>query len=189
MAVLGTCIEYEITGGLLREDSTPIKPVSLYARCKNELHQRLRGDFAARGVALAWARIFYPYGEGEHPARIASSVISRIKAGETIFLKTPRSIKDYIHVDDAARALLATTDASYNGAINIGTGTGTQIESMARKIAELLGRPDLIGVPENPPTDPLDFVVADSSRLTELGWRPQVELEEGLRRLIQARAR
>jgi dTDP-6-deoxy-L-talose 4-dehydrogenase (NAD+) len=187
VTVLGTCIEYQITGQPLSEDETPIHPVSLYSRSKNQLHRVLRELFRPRGVSLTWARIFYPYGEGEHPARFASSVVSRIQAGENVFLKTPRSVKDYIHVSDVASALLKASEAWVDGAINIGTGEGVMIETMARQIAEQLGRPDLIQTPKEPVSDPLDFVVADATRLRGLGWRPQVGLEEGLRRLVEAR--
>ena len=63
------------------------------------------------------------------------------------------------------------------------------MEFIARRIATLLGRPELVLVPENPPSDPLDFVVADPAKLHAIGWKPQVELEQGLHRLIDAPTR
>lgn len=188
LTVLGTCIEYGITGRPLAEEVTPLNPVSPYARAKSELHRRLQAGFLPTSAALAWARIFYPYGEGEHPARLASSLIAKLRRGEPVALKTPRSTKDYIHADDVASALLAVIGQRFAGAINVGTGEGVTVEAIARKIGQLVGLPDLITVPENPPSDPLDFVVADATRLRSLGWRPQVPLAVGLRRLVEARA-
>lgn len=195
VTVLGTCIEYQITGQKLVEDVTPLAPASTYARCKCELHDTLLGRRLPTSgfrlptsTTLAWARIFYPYGEGEHPARLASSLIAKLRRGEVVSLKTPRSVKDYIHVDDLATALLSVVERRFNGAINIGTGEGVAVETIARELGLRLGRPDLIQMPAHPPVDPLDYVVADATRLRSLGWQAQVTLEAGLRRLVEARA-
>jgi dTDP-6-deoxy-L-talose 4-dehydrogenase (NAD+) len=190
VTVLGTCIEYRITGKKLVEDG-PIAPMAPYSCAKGELHWWLsdeKSPLVDRGLGLAWARVFYPYGEGEHPARLASSLIAKLRRGESVSLKTPRSTKDYIHVEDLAAGLLAVVERRYSGAINLGTGEGVAVEAIARELGRLIGRPELIQVPENPPADPLDYVVADAGRLRGLGWKPQVTLAAGLRRLVEARA-
>jgi dTDP-6-deoxy-L-talose 4-dehydrogenase (NAD+) len=180
---LGTCIEYQNTGDLLTEDKTPLAPSSTYARCKHELHDHLRSHLSEQHVPLTWARIFYPYGEREHPARLVSSLLARLRSGETIELKTPKSVKDYIHVEDVASALLKLARARFDGAVNVGTGVGVTVETIARRLAELIGRSELIKFPETPPYDPFDFVVADVTRIQALGWNPQIPLENGLKRL------
>jgi len=187
LTVLGTCIEYGMTGQRLHETHSPIAPVSPYARAKAELHSALAADLAGTGMGLAWARIFYPYGPGEHPARLASSLLTRVLAGESITLRTPRSTKDYLHRDDVGRALLAVAETQWNGPINIGTGEGVTIESLARTLAGLVGHPERVIVPPDAPRDPLDFVVADAGRLHSLGGRPEVGLVDGLRRLVEGR--
>jgi nucleoside-diphosphate-sugar epimerase len=136
-------------------------------------------------VSLTWARIFYPYGKGEHPQRLISTVIVKLLSGETVTLKTPCSIKDYIHADDVGSALLKLVEQGFNGSVNVGTGDAVSIETITRTLAELLGRPELICVPEKIPEDPLDFVVADATRLRSFGWRPEVPLEAGLRRQVK----
>lgn len=188
LTVLGTCIEYQITGQPLREDATPLAPQSVYARCKCELHEQLTARQQSgplTDTAIAWARIFYPYGDGEHPARLASSLIAKLRRGEPILLKTPGSKKDYIHVEDLAAALLSVVERRYHGTINVGTGVGVTVEKVAQTLGQLLRRPDLIQMPAGAPTDPLDYVVADAGRLRALGWHPQVALEAGLRRLVE----
>ncbi|MBM3876698.1 MAG: NAD(P)-dependent oxidoreductase [Verrucomicrobia bacterium] len=188
ITVLGTGIEYQITGQRLREDTTPLQPLSGYARSKCELHVQLaawRQDARLADLGLAWARIFYPYGAGEHPARLASSLIAKLRRGEPVQLKTPHSTKDYIHVDDVATALLTVLERRYCGAINVGTGVGVTVDTVAQKLGHLLGRADLVQPPTNAPANSLDYVVADAGRLHALGWRPQVALEAGLRRLVE----
>lgn len=184
IVVLGTCIEYPVTGLPLPESLAPA-PVSLYARSKDELHQRLTRRLAGSDTTLVWARLFYPYGPGEHPSRLCSSLVQRLRAGEAITLRTPHSTKDYIHIDDVGRALLTLASQRSSQTVNIGTGTGTSVLGLAQRIAGIVGRPDLVGWDDPPAPDPLHHVVADASRLRSLGWLPQVELEEGLRGLIR----
>jgi len=185
--VLGTCIEYRITGQPLREDEPPA-PESTYARCKDELHRRLTAPSTSPPLPLAWARLFYPYGPGEHPSRLASSLIARLRRSEPVVLNTPFSIKDYIYVDDVASALLRLLERRFHGVINLGTGQGVSVLTLAQTIAEIMGRPELVRWADPPAADSLYHVVADSSRLRSLGWFPQVGLEAGLRRLIDASA-
>ena len=187
LLALGTCIEYAITGGLLKEDETPVSPQSAYARAKVELHRRLLQDLQGSGVGLAWARIFYPYGPHEHPARLASSLIARIRAGEVLGLRTPRSTKDYIHEDDVGSALMTLAESGAEGTFNVGTGVGVTVEELARTLAGLAGRPDLVAVDAGARPDPLDYVVADASRIRGMGWTPRVSLVDGLRRLLESR--
>ena len=182
--VLGTCIEYAMTGHPFNEESTPLAPLSPYSRAKHQLHLQLRPLLADRRCSLAWARIFYPYGPGEHPARLTSSLIDRLRAGEPVRLKTPDSVKDYIHVADVASALLHLIRSDMDGAINIGNGVGIRIADLAHLIAGVLGHPELI---EEAPGErnPLDIIVSDNSRLLSLGWRPEVSLESGVQGMIQ----
>ncbi len=187
LVALGTCIEYAVTGAPAREDVTPLAPMSRYARAKVALHEGLRGCLGGMGVGLAWARIFYPYGPGEHPARLASSLIGRIRAGEPLRLRTPASTKDYIHRDDVGAALLRLACSGEEGAFNVGTGMGVTVEELARTLAGLAGRPELVVEEPGVVVDPLDHVVADAGRIKGLGWTPKVSLVDGLRGLLESR--
>lgn len=187
LVALGTCIEYAIDGRPLVEDATPLAPASPYARAKVELHRRLLEGLRGTGVSVAWARIFYPYGPGEHPARLASALITRFRAGEALRLRTPRSTKDYLHVDDVGDALMALARSPAEGAFNVGTGVGVTVEAFARTLAGLAGRPELVQADDSGVVDPLDHVVADASRLRALGWSPKVSLVDGLRRMLESR--
>jgi dTDP-6-deoxy-L-talose 4-dehydrogenase (NAD+) len=181
ITVLGTCLEYQITGGALTEDVTPVAPLSVYAQCKNQLHTILGNEkIWPQKTALAWARIFNAYGPGERPERFVSSLIMNIRAGKPALLKAPDSIRDFIYVDDVAKALLIIIERGFAGTINIGTGKGITVEAMARKVAALLGRPELIHLPPSRQSDSLHFVVADPARLRSLGWEPAVSLDTGL---------
>lgn len=180
---VGTCIEYQITNAPLSEAHTPLTPSTLYARCKNALRETLEAEARRDGWRFCWGRVFYPYGVGEHPARLCSALIQKLRRGEKLVLKTPHSTKDYIYIDDLAAAILLTAEQRYSGTINWGTGIGTSVRQIADAIAARLGRPDLVEELSPAEKDPLGFVVADATRLKSLGWRQQFTLEQGLQRL------
>jgi nucleoside-diphosphate-sugar epimerase len=113
-------------------------------------------------------------------------VLQKLRAGESIELKTPHSRKDYIYIDDLAAAILLTVERQFTGSINWGTGTGISVREIADTAARLLGNPELVtNAPQLAP-DPFDYVVADNQKLRQLGWQPTVSLEAGLRRMLAA---
>jgi nucleoside-diphosphate-sugar epimerase len=183
----GTCIEYRPSDRPLSEETSPIEPATNYARWKNALRLALEDEARTCGTRWAWGRVFYPYGAGEHPARLCSSIIHKLSRGEKIVLKTPESTKDYIYIDDLAAAFLRILEKSFQGAINMGTGTGVSVKSIANELARLLNRQGLVEELEPPQPDSLPYVVADATRLKSIGWSSAVPLAEGLRRLVEER--
>ena len=181
----GTCIEYQISDAPLSEDRTPLNPTTLYARCKNALRETLEAEAKKDGWHFCWGRIFYPYGVGEHPARLCSSLIQKLLRGETLSLNTPDSRKDYIYIEDLAAAILLTVEKKFAGTINWGAGGGISVCEIADIAALMLGRPVLVQNQNPPAADPFPFVVADAARLRQLGWQPQVDLKTGLTKLIK----
>jgi nucleoside-diphosphate-sugar epimerase len=185
---LGTCVEYQITNQPLSEERTPVIPTTTYARCKNELRLTMETDARQHGVVFCWGRVFYPYGPREHPSRLCSSIIQKLSRNEKIVLKTPDSTKDYIYIEDLASALLTVLEKKFSGPINLGTGIGVSVREIAHSLGEMMGKPQLIEEANPPEIDPLGFVVADASRLHQLGWRPSHDLRQGLQKLLDARA-
>lgn len=183
---VGTCIEYAPSKLPLSEATGVVLPLCAYAAAKNELRIALEQLAYAHEASWAWGRLFYPYGPGEHPQRLASSITRSLLKGEKVTLQTPDSIKDYIYISDVASAFLAVLEADLCGPINIGTGQGVAIREMARVIARLLNREELLSELSPPRQDNYPYVVADATKLMSLGWRPHCDLNTGLRNLIDS---
>jgi len=183
---LGTCIEYQISDQPLAEDRTPVNSTTTYARCKDQLRRALEAEAAKRGFVLCWGRVFYPYGPGEHPSRLCSSLAHRLLRGERVSLKTPDSTKDYIYIEDLASALLTVVEVKFAGTINLGTGTGVAVRQIAGSLGKLLGRPELVESAQKPEPDPFPHVVANAGRLKGLGWQPAWTMERGLEQVVKA---
>ncbi len=182
---LGTCAEYSPAPGLLDEETSQPRPATPYARAKDELRRWLQESLAGVDAPVAWARIFYPYGVGEHRDRVCSHILLELSAGRPVRLRTPHSMRDYIHVSDVAKALLRILETRYSGVVNVGTGAGVRIGELALTLGRLTGREHLVELPEPLGVDSTDCVVADVRRLSALGWKPEVPLESGLQGLIE----
>ncbi len=180
----GTCIEYRISNEKLSEDRTPIEPTTTYARWKNALRLALEEDARKDGFRFAWTRVFYPYGVGEHPARLCSSIIQKLGRGEKIELKTPNSTKDYIYIEDLASAFLTVLEKGFEGTVNLGTAIGITVKEIAQTLGQMMNRPELITEVNPPQIDPLGYVVSDNSKLLGLGWKPEHDLRKGLEKLL-----
>lgn len=91
---------------------------------------------------------------------------------------TPR--REFLHVDDLGDALLFLLD-HYDSptTINVGTGTDVTIRELAELVARTVGYKGAI-VQDTSKPDGTPRKLLDVSRLTELGWRATIGLEEGL---------
>ncbi len=178
---LGTCIEYGPSGEALVESKSAVAPANPYAKAKVALHEHWKAQFEATGMGFCWGRVFYPYGPGEPLDKLCAYLLRRLHAGEPIELRTPHSAKDYIHIDDLAGAVGHLIHQRAEGAVNLGSGEAVTVKDLACKAADTLGRDrDLVRVAAELSADPNPLVLADISRLRELGWEPSVGLSEGL---------
>lgn len=179
--VAGTCFEFDtsLNSGPLREDS-PTKPFTRYSVCKDTLRKAV----VARPNS-AWVRFFYLYGPDEHPERRIPAVIRSVLRGEPVNLAGGAERRDYLHVEDAARAVSDVAFSTIEGTVNVGSGKAPSTAEVLTKIGEIAGRPDLIrlGVLSEPPSE-APLIVADTSRLQSIGWTPKLDLAQGLKRTV-----
>ena len=89
-------------------------------------------------------------------------------------------LREFLHVEDLARACLMLLDKYDNSvAINIGSGQELSIKSLATLISRVVGfSGEFTFNPERPNGTPRKFL--DNTRISEFGWKPQVELEQGI---------
>lgn len=143
------------------------------------------------GVDVVIARPCHIYGSDiERDDRAFAQFLRKAKAGEDILLKSDGSqVRSYCHVDDCASALLYILLRGINGkAYNIANRDSVlSIKEQAELIAQTVGVKIMYDIPSNSESKGYSKVqraVLDSSLLESLGWRPQISLKEGLRRVL-----
>lgn len=93
--------------------------------------------------------------------------------------------RDYTYVGDIVSALIKAMGSDYVGSINIGTGVEATLLDIIEKIEKVLGRETL---KEHGPAklgEQRRNALANARAAEILGWRPEVDLEEGIRRTIE----
>lgn len=178
----GTCFEYDTELGYLSERSATL-PRSLYAASKLGLHLILNQLGKLTGMSVAWVRFFYLYGPYEDKRRLVSSVICSLLRGEEAKVTKGEQVRDFLHVEDVASAIVAVSRSDISGPVNIGSGNPVTVRDVVLKIGSIVGRLDLIALGAIPysGSDPR-FICADNRLLTEsTGWFPSYDLNNGLR--------
>jgi len=178
----GTCAEYHWDGDLLSETTTPLRPTTLYGVCKDATRRILEAYFTPRSIGFAWARFFFLYGPGEPMERLVPSVVSALLRREEARCSAGHQVRDFLHVADAAGAVVRLLQDDARGSFNVASGVPVAVKDVIGRIADKLGRPDLVRLGARKETQPeAPFVVASTQRLQgELGWRPRFDLDAGL---------
>ena len=181
----GSCAEYDWSAlgpnGIAREDRTPLVPATPYGRAKVAMFETMTERVFA-GASCAWGRIFFLYGEGEHPDRFVPSIARRLLSGQQADLTSGRQVRDLMDVRDVGRAFAELTLGVSTGAINIATGAGVKLMDVAKTLAGEIGRPELlrIGAIPDRPNEPPALVAAVKRLTREVGFRPRWNLDDGL---------
>jgi nucleoside-diphosphate-sugar epimerase len=182
----GTCAEYDWSCEVLSEISTPLIPATLYGTAKASLFQLLTAAAQQGGPAFAWGRLFFPYGPRESVGRLLPDVIAGLLSGREVVVSEGQQVRDFIYVDDAARAFAALVDSTLIGPVNIASGIGISVRTIVETTAALVGRPELVryGMRMAQPGEPT-HMVADARLLREQLVCPAiVGLEDGLGRTV-----
>ena len=127
----------------------------------------------------------------ERMERVIPLFIRRLRHGEPVTVYGREKVLDFTYVDDCVSGIVAgierlVTGAVVNETINLAYGEGNTLVRMAELIADALDVPDAqINVEPAKRVGEVSRYVADISRAQELlGYRPQVPLDEGIRRAV-----
>lgn len=180
--VAGTCAEYGVSDHPHRENEEPA-PSTLYGQEKNLLRTALEEESGKLGFDLFWARIFYPYGPAEHPDRLISFLIRNALEGKDSVLKQPQAVRDYIHVEDLARAFLLLAEKGHPGIYNVASGHGVRLSELRDLVLGAFGSASKTTLKDRLPGG-VDSVIADVSKISALGWQPRFDIKEGLKTYI-----
>ena len=178
---VGSCAEYRWGDPVLRPSVTPLEPSTPYGCCKKAAHTELEALAARAAIELAWARLFFLYGPGEHPDRLVASLARRLVGGETAPLSAGAQRRDYLDVRDAAAAIAALATATATGAFDVCSGEASPVGEIAQIIGKLTGREDLLAIGARDASTEVPVVAGDPTAIREAtGWTPRISMLHGL---------
>ncbi len=93
---------------------------------------------------------------------------------------TGAALREFLHVDDLARASCDIAESDATGLFNVGSGQELAISSLASLVAEIVGYEGKIEW-DGKSSDGTPRKLLDSSRIRATGWQPQIDLADGIR--------
>jgi len=166
-----------------------LDPNSHYAITKAAATHYCTYTARTTGIRAVTARLYSVYGPYEEPSRLIPTLLVHGLKGKLPPLVSPATARDFVHVDDAVRALLelATRDQVRPGAVyNVATGTQTtlgEIVQQARAILDIAAEPKW-GAMQQRSWDTDVWVGNPSAIGRDIGWVREITVREGLLRTI-----
>jgi dTDP-glucose 4,6-dehydratase len=186
---VGSFLEYGNQAGALRETDVP-KPGNIYAISK------LAGTLYAQSVGreeqrpVVTLRLMTPYGPGIQKGRLIYEVLRSALRNEPIRLTTPNVVRDFIFVEDFAALCLAVASSARalcGEIFNAGSGLSTTLKTVveiACRVTDSTSAVEWGGFPAVAYDS--DALRADMTKTNAtFTWRPEVTLEEGIRRTVE----
>ena len=170
-----------------REDH-PARPVSHYGAAKSasELYLGVyAANFGIPYAALRYANVYGPRQDPHGEAGVVAIFSGKLLEGKpcTIY-GDGKQTRDYVFVGDVARANLLAAEKGFSGALNVGTGVETDVNQLHALMAKAAGVEAAPAYASGRPGEQKRSCIDPSAAKAALGWRPEVALEEGLRRTL-----
>jgi dTDP-glucose 4,6-dehydratase len=165
----------------------PIGPRGVYDEAKRYAEALTMAYHRQQGVDTAIVRIFNTYGPRmrPHDGRAIPTFVRQALAGEPITVFGDGSqTRSFCYVDDLIRGLYLLSGSGEHLPVNIGNPGEFTLLELADTVLRVTGSKSRI-VYEALPVDDPQVRQPDISRARQLlGWEPEVELEEGLRKML-----
>lgn len=164
------------------------KPLSPYGITKLACEKYLyyyHKTYGLNYVSLRYSNVYGPRQDPYGEAGVVAIFSQKMLAGDqSIINGSGEQTRDYVFVEDVARANALTLEKDVIGEFNIGTGIETTVNGLFREIKTLAGS-KVKGVHREAKKGEQFRSVLDWSKAKrELGWNPEVSLKEGLKRTL-----
>jgi nucleoside-diphosphate-sugar epimerase len=185
VVLVGTCYEYGA-----RESVEGLDPFNAYAASKVAAWAFGRMYWRAYGLPIVTVRPFQVYGPGQPAHSLVPAAIDAALAGRDFPMTPGEQERDFVFVEDVVGGMLAAAEASGIEGESLDLGTG--LAHSARQVVEFIwamtqARGQVLPGALPYRSGAVMHSVADAGRTARLtGWRASVDLEDGLRRTIEA---
>jgi GDP-L-fucose synthase len=180
--------EYLLTGELEQTNSA----YSVAKIAGIELINSYRREYGYKWISIMPTNMYGPYDnfdlENGHvlPVLIRKFLDAKQTTSDKVTLwGSGAPLREFMHADDFAKAVLVCMD-KYDDSkqINVGSGQEVSIKDLADKISKAVGFSGEISWDSSKPDGTMRKVL-DSSKITNLGWKPLISLDQGIASTIE----
>ena len=170
------------------DESHPVHPVCQYGASKYIVEKYLYMYQLNHGVNYSVVRYPNVYGPRQDPhgeAGVVAIFSGRMLAGEQVIIYGDgEQQRDFVYVGDCVRANLLISESDIGGIYNIGSGRGTSINELFRELQDITSY-ELAPVHDPPKLGETRVIYLNADRArSELGWRQEKTLREGLEETV-----
>ena len=178
----------DLPPGAFADEAFPLRPNSPYSASKAGADLLVRSYVRTYGFPAMITRSSNNYGPYQFPEKFLPLMITNALDGKPLpIYGDGKQQRDWLHVEDNCRGILAVLEGGKAGEVyNIG---GLQVEdnvSMAKQLLRLMGKDEsLIHFVQDRPGHDRRYALNCRKIERELGWKPEIPLNEGLQQTIE----
>jgi len=169
------------------DENYPLRASSPYSASKAGADMLALSYYVTYKMPVTVTRASNNYGPYQFPEKLIPLMISNAMEGQPLpIYGDGQQIRDWLYVDDHARAILAVIEHGRFGEIyNIGGSRALPNLDVVRKILAAVGQPEsLMQTVKDRPGHDRRYALSSEKLMRETGWKAIVPLEEGLRATI-----
>jgi len=168
-------------------ESSPLRPSSPYSATKAAGDLLVSAHVHTYGIEAVICRGSNNYGPRQYPEKLIPLMILNALHGDPLpVYGDGRQVRNWLHVEDFCGAIHTVLLRGRRGEVyNVGGPDETENIEVVRRIVELTGAdPGLIQHVRDRPGHDRRYSLASDKLRSELGWRPEVRFERGLREAV-----
>jgi dTDP-glucose 4,6-dehydratase len=177
----------DIPAGAFADETFPLQPSSPYSASKAGADLLVRSYVRTYKFPAVITRSSNNYGPYQFPEKFVPLMVSNALSNKALpVYGDGRQQRNWLHVEDNCRGILTVLEKGKIGEVyNIGGLSLEENLTMARRILELTGKPEsLLSYVQDRPGHDRRYALNCEKIQTELGWKPLISLEDGLRQTL-----
>lgn len=169
-------------------ESSPLNPSSPYSASKAAAEHFVFSFLHTFNLPTLIVRCSNNYGPRQYPEKLIPFFISRLMKNQSVpVYGDGKNVREWLHVSDCAKGISMVLEKGRTGEIyNISSGIFRENLEVTRMLIDLMGKSiDLINFVEDRKGHDFRYAIDSSKIRTELGWKPEVSLEKGLKQTVE----
>jgi len=178
----------DIPQGTHATEDFPLLPSSPYSASKASSDLLVRSYVRTYKFPALLTRSSNNYGPYQFPEKFLPLMITNALQGDPLpIYGDGKQQRDWLHVEDNCRGILAVLERGRIGEVyNIGGSHVEENLSMAKRLLRLTGKPEtLLSYVADRPGHDRRYALDSAKIQSELGWKPEISLEDGIRQTIE----
>ncbi len=167
------------------DEAHPAQPLNPYTHSKWLGEEICRFYQDHMGVEVTILRPFNIYGPGQSEQFLVAQLVRQWQSGADIVVTDPAPRRDYIYIDDFVDACAVVARLEHPAPIyNVGSGRSLSVAEVLALLGEAVGAPIAWRSRGEPRQGEIANVVASCALVRENLWKPRVDFQEGLRKMV-----